>query len=54
MMVGAPLEMILNKKTPEMNELEPALKFLKIWAHNFENQKSCSQNKMYVFLYKKA
>ena len=37
-------EMILNKKTPEMNELEPVLKFLKIWAHNFENQKSCNQN----------
>ena len=36
MVVGAPLEMILNKKTPEMNELESDKNFLKIWVPNFE------------------
>ena len=39
MMMGAPLEMILNKKT-EMKELEADKKFPKIWAPNFEKQKS--------------
>ena len=29
-----------HKKTPEMNELEMDNKILKIWAHNFEKQKS--------------
>ena len=28
------------KKTPEINELESAIKLLKIWAHDFEKQKS--------------
>ena len=32
--------MNLRKKTPEMNEVEPAFKFPKIWAHNFEKQQS--------------
>ena len=31
---------IYKKNTPEMNELEPANNFLKIWTHNFEKQKS--------------
>ena len=30
----------LLEKTPEMDELESNNKILKIWAHNFENQKS--------------
>ena len=34
-----------HKKTPEMNELEPGYNSLKIWAHNFEKQKSWSKNK---------
>ena len=29
-----------SKKTPEMNELEPRQKILKIWTYNFEKQKS--------------
>ena len=29
-----------SKKIPEMNELEPRQKILKIWTHNFEKQKS--------------
>ena len=29
-----------HKKSPEMNELEPDKQSLKIWAHNFEKQKS--------------
>ena len=29
-----------TKKTPEMNELETDKIALKIWAHNFEKQKS--------------
>ena len=29
-----------HKKSPEMNELEPDKHSLKIWAHNFEKQKS--------------
>ena len=28
------------QKTPEMSELEPDKKTLKIWAHNFEKQKT--------------
>ena len=32
--------MVQTQKTPEINELESALKILKIWAHNFEKQKS--------------
>ena len=35
-----------QEKTPEMNELEPGLKSLKIWAHNFEKQKSYSLLKL--------
>ena len=31
---------IFGQKTPEMNELEPYKNSLKIWAHNFEKQKS--------------
>ena len=41
--VGGPsswLKMLKIKKTPEMNELEPDKNSLKIWAHNFEKQKS--------------
>ena len=34
--------MDLQEKSPEMNELGPGLKSLKIWAHNFEKQKSWS------------
>ena len=30
----------LQKKTPEMNELDPNKKALKIWAHNSSKQKS--------------
>ena len=30
-----------TQKTPEINELEPRVNILKIWAHNFEKQKSC-------------
>ena len=33
-------------KDPEMNELEPDKKFLEIWAHNFEKQKSYSLLKL--------
>ena len=29
-----------TQKTPEIKELEYDNKILKIWAHNFENQKS--------------
>ena len=29
-----------TQKTPEINELERKKKSLKIWAHNFEKQKS--------------
>ena len=39
-------EMDSQEKTPEMNELEPGLKSLKIWAHNFEKQKSYSLLKL--------
>ena len=35
-----PLGWLRSQKTPEMNELEPDKTFLKIWAHNFEKQKS--------------
>ena len=31
-----------SQKTPEMNELEPDKKILKIWAHNFFSKKSWS------------
>ena len=41
-----PPEMDSQEKTPEMNELEPGLKSLKIWAHNFEKQKSYSLLKL--------
>ena len=34
------LKYIFGQKTPEMNELEPYKNSLKIWAHNFEKQKS--------------
>ena len=37
---GIPLEIEFSQNTPEMNELEPNKKSLKIWAHNFEKQKS--------------
>ena len=40
MVVGAPLEMILTKKTPEINELESDKNFPEIWVPNFEKQKS--------------
>ena len=33
-------EATFEEKTPEMNELETCKKILKIWAHNFEKQKS--------------
>ena len=39
---GTPLEIEFSQNTPEMNELEPNKKSLKIWAHNFEKQKSWS------------
>ena len=35
-----PLGCPKSQKTPEMNELETDKTFLKIWAHNFEKQKS--------------
>ena len=35
-----PPEMDIQEKTPELKELEPEKKSLKIWAHNFEKQKS--------------
>ena len=37
---GTPRGWIFSQKTPEMNELEPDNKSLKIWAHNFEKPKS--------------
>ena len=37
---GTPRGWIFSQKTPEMNELEPDNKSLKIWAHNFEKHKS--------------
>ena len=40
LVVGAPSDLIWTQKTPEMNELETNKKHLKIWAHNFEKQKS--------------
>ena len=42
-----------HKKTPEMNELEYYLNSLKIWAHNFEKQKSCIIFTPYLFCQKK-
>ena len=39
---GTPLEIEFSQNTPEMNELEPNKKSLKIWTHNFEKQKSWS------------
>ena len=41
------------QKTPEMNELETDKIFLKIWAHNFEKQKSYRSLKSRVFFCKK-
>ena len=40
MVVGIPLRDEKKQKTPEMNELEPNKKILKIWARNFEKPKS--------------
>ena len=34
-----------QQNTPEMNELGPDKNCLKIWTHNFEKQKSCSNLK---------
>ena len=34
MVVGAPLEMIFNKKTPDSNVSDPDKKAVQIWAHN--------------------
>ena len=40
--IGTLLGWSRSQKTPEMNELETNNIFLKIWAHNFEKQKSYS------------
>ena len=45
--------MNLQKKTPEINELEPVFKSLKIWAHNFEKQQSSIILKIEFFLAQK-
>ena len=37
--------MVRRQKTPEINELEPAYKIMKIWARNFEKQQSYSKTK---------
>ena len=38
-----------TQKTPEINELESNKKILKIWSHNFENQKSWSIFRFGIF-----
>ena len=39
-LMGTPPEMCQTQKTPEMNVSDRDKKSLKIWAHNFEKQKS--------------
>ena len=48
--MGTPHESPKSQNTPEMNELEFTKTFLKIWASNFENQKSYSSFKIDFFL----